>query len=839
MNWRGGSLARSGRHVVLSALLLMAAVVIAVAPARASGPEPLNEEGARNGQTADTAHGLWDILFKTRINDLAAIDAGLSGLLETLPEASDRLNADLSGIEEEYRRLVTIASVSGGLPTELTVVAEWLQRLEERLAIAMNPLEGSLNDLKARLEEVASLGEGTPASSDPAEGTADLRAFLKRLERTQNRLQVLRNRLNSVLAPARSLTEKIGRQRQQLVEAIPRLWQSYYLERSGKLYDVATWGKVKQGLNVLKETFALRVDSEMPRGVGAWINVLLRALVFSIPLAAVILGSRRLAARWPAPLRDGWLRLSTHSLPVLCAGVLFHFAAWTPVSGTYRILSVIGTLLMSMGQMALAWDLYAFNRPDLQKRSPLWPLFTPLLAGLLLLFLNLPGGMLGGLWILTLGVSLWRTRKRPLPELPFPLVIHVLRGHNVVLWIAVIMALFGWGRLSILACMAYAALAVCVQQAVGFMRLTNIVSAYLPQEGFKALISGLALALILPAVLVVTTLATGLWILAYPGGSYLLTHVANLDVSVGKTTFNMLQVLLILSAFYVTRSVISVGRSFIGELPRQGVRADLIGPIQVVFTYALWGIFGLYALSALGFSLTSLAVVAGGLSVGIGFGLQNIINNFISGLLIIFGQTLREGDVIEVGGNLTGTVRRINVRSTMVETPDNAVIFIPNAEFLSGRLTNWTRNGRMVRRSVAVGAAYGTDVQLVIRLLRQTAEEHPGVLSYPPPSVLFTDFASSSLNFELHFWIADITHGVNIATDLRVAIDRAFAEHGVEMPFPQMDVHLREEGAAGADLSEPHVRPAETERGAGASEASSVAVSAGVRSSRSANDAGR
>ena len=111
-------------------------------------------------------------------------------------------------------------------------------------------------------------------------------------------------------------------------------------------------------------------------------------------------------------------------------------------------------------------------------------------------------------------------------------------------------------------------------------------------------------------------------------------------------------------------------------------------------------------LSALGFSLTSIAVVAGGLSVGIGFGLQNIINNFVSGLLVIFGQTLREGDVIDVGG-VNGIVRRINIRSTQVETFDNAVIFVPNAEFLSGKLTNWTRNGRMVRQEVAVGVATG------------------------------------------------------------------------------------------------------------------------------------
>jgi len=277
-----------------------------------------------------------------------------------------------------------------------------------------------------------------------------------------------------------------------------------------------------------------------------------------------------------------------------------------------------------------------------------------------------------------------------------------------------------------------------------------------------------------------------------------------MDVSVGKTSFSMLQVLFIVSAFYVTRSFISVGRSFIADLPAHSMRLDrsLVGPIQAGFTYLLWGLFGLYTLSALGFSLTSIAVVAGGLSVGIGFGLQNIINNFVSGLLVIFGQTLREGDVIDVGG-VNGIVRRINIRSTQVETFDNAVIFVPNAEFLSGKLTNWTRNGRMVRQEVAVGVAYGSDIQLVEKLLKQVAKEHQKVLTYPEPVVLFNDFAASSLDFRLRFWVGDILHGSGIASDIRKVIDAKFTEANIEISFPQMDVHLRENETVPVELRNP------------------------------------
>lgn len=762
-------------------------------------PDSVGTPGSDN-DGGEASQGIWEILLKNKLSELEAINSALDALQKRLPAASLELNATLGEIESEYRRLVAIASVSRRLPTELTIVAEWLQRLEERLSAATASLEGSLADLSSRFGEIVLLEESL-SSPDEVKAAEGLRVFMKKLQETHKDLNTLQGRMDRILTPPRTLSEKIVKQREQLVLSIPGLWQSYYLDRSGKLYDVNTWGSVEQGIVALRETFTLRMDSDMPRGLLPWINILLRALVFSIPLSIVIFGSRRLARRWPQPLHEGWLRLSSHSLPVLCLGVLFHFMAWTPTGDTYRIFSLVGTLLMSMGQMALAWDLYTYDHLDLQRTSPLWPLFAPLLAGLVLLFLNLPSGLLGALWALVLGGSVWNAHRRRPPDIPFTLVLNLLRGQTVILWVAVIMTLLGWARLSILVCMTYAALAVCVQQAVGFMRLTNQVSRYLPQEGVRALLSGLLVALVLPAILVVATLATGLWILAYPGGVYLLQQIANLDFSVGKATFNMLQILFILSAFYVTRSIISIGRSFIADLPRQGVRTDLIGPVQVTFTYVLWGLFALYALSALGFSLTSLAVVAGGLSVGIGFGLQNIINNFISGLLIIFGQTLREGDVIEVGVNLTGTVKRINVRSTMVETPDNAVIFVPNAEFLSGRLTNWTRNGRMVRRIVPVGVAYGTDVELVIRLLRQVAEEHPKVLRYPAPTVAFMDFASSALNFELRFWIPDINYGVDITTDIRIAIDRVFSENGVEMPFPQVDVHVRAAEAAAQSLA--------------------------------------
>lgn len=138
----------------------------------------------------------------------------------------------------------------------------------------------------------------------------------------------------------------------------------------------------------------------------------------------------------------------------------------------------------------------------------------------------------------------------------------------------------------------------------------------------------------------------------------------------------------------------------------------------------------------------------------------------------------------------------MDIRSTQVETYDNAVVFIPNSQFLSTTFTNWTHNGRRVRRQIIVGVAYGSDLQLCMKLLIQIAEEHSKVLRYPAPAVFFDDFGASSLNLILRYWVADIDHGSTTMTDIRLRVNELFTQNGIEISYPQLDVHIRNaEGA--------------------------------------------
>ncbi len=202
----------------------------------------------------------------------------------------------------------------------------------------------------------------------------------------------------------------------------------------------------------------------------------------------------------------------------------------------------------------------------------------------------------------------------------------------------------------------------------------------------------------------------------------------------------------------------------------------------------------LLGLSVAGFDFTNLAIIAGALSVGIGFGLQNIVNNFVSGLILLFERPIRTGDWIIVG-NTEGYVRKISIRSTQIETFDRADVIVPNSELISNQVTNWMLHDAWGRVIVPVGVAYGSDVRKVEQILIDCAMEHPLVIKdddkIGPPRVLFRGFGDSSLNFELRAFISVVDKRLMTLSDLNFAIEKSLRENGVEIPFPQRDLHLR------------------------------------------------
>jgi small-conductance mechanosensitive channel len=215
--------------------------------------------------------------------------------------------------------------------------------------------------------------------------------------------------------------------------------------------------------------------------------------------------------------------------------------------------------------------------------------------------------------------------------------------------------------------------------------------------------------------------------------------------------------------------------------------------IARIASYVVLVIGLLISAETFGVKLSSLAVVAGALGVGIGFGLQNIVSNFVSGLVILAERPIQIGDRIDLGNNTVGKVMRIGARATHVLTNDNIMVIVPNSEFISSRVVNWTHIDPRVRLRISVGVSYRSDPHLVEKLLLEIAEGNPGVLKNPVPTVVFKEFGESSLTFELRVWSDDMAHRPGtLESQLNFAIWDKFKEHGIEIPFPQRDLHLRE-----------------------------------------------
>ncbi|WP_373288672.1 mechanosensitive ion channel domain-containing protein [Brucella endophytica] len=225
-------------------------------------------------------------------------------------------------------------------------------------------------------------------------------------------------------------------------------------------------------------------------------------------------------------------------------------------------------------------------------------------------------------------------------------------------------------------------------------------------------------------------------------------------------------------------------------MARGRVDSGVRNSIRTVVGYVGLALAALVAISAAGVNLSNLALIAGGLSLGIGFGLQNIVQNFVSGLILLAERPIKVGDWVEVGG-VGGIVKKISVRATEVETFQRQSVIVPNSSLINGNVANWTYRNKLGRVDIPVGAAYGSDPRKVHDVLLAIGRSHPQVLKNPEPFVAFTGFGASSLDFVLRVFLADISNGANVQNDLRFEIMEVFAAEGIEIPFPQTDIHLR------------------------------------------------
>jgi potassium efflux system protein len=236
--------------------------------------------------------------------------------------------------------------------------------------------------------------------------------------------------------------------------------------------------------------------------------------------------------------------------------------------------------------------------------------------------------------------------------------------------------------------------------------------------------------------------------------------------------------------------------------PRVGLARGLSYALSSLLNYVLLTLGFLAGLAVLGLDLTKLTIMAGALGVGIGFGLQSVVNNFASGLILLFERPIQVGDTIEAGG-ITGSVRRIGIRSSVMRTFQGAEIIVPNAQLVTERVTNWTLSDRQRLIELPVGVSYSAHPKRVMEMLEAVARAHPQVLRQPPPRAYFTGFGDSAINFELRAWTDQFDQWFQIRSELAAAVYDAGPAAGISFPFPQREVRLLQDSSRPAVGSVP------------------------------------
>ena len=277
----------------------------------------------------------------------------------------------------------------------------------------------------------------------------------------------------------------------------------------------------------------------------------------------------------------------------------------------------------------------------------------------------------------------------------------------------------------------------------------------------------------------------------FPSHAAAFSAIFSSEWVLGKWSFQPALIIQIVLTVYATFLVIRASRGLLQQtvLPHYDIETGVQFSIIRLVNYFFIFVGFMILLYILGIELTKLTIFGSALGIGVGFGLQAIVNNFASGLMLLFERPVKVGDMVQIGTDI-GTVQHLGLRSTVIKTFNNAEIVIPNSDLITGQVTNWTLSDKQVRLDIPVGVAYGSDIEQVINILRECGENNPQVLSQPSPQPLFIRFNESSLDFELRVWLRDYIDRINVLSELNIDIENEFAINGIKIPFPQRDLHL-------------------------------------------------
>ncbi|MFQ9869140.1 MAG: mechanosensitive ion channel protein, partial [Bilophila wadsworthia] len=587
------------------------------------------EAAQQKSESTASDDAVWEEAFKQNQDELNAMEIEIDGLAGGLKAIINPLRKSLPGMEEAAQRLFSLAGTHKLDPIMLESIDQRGVLQASGLRQQMQPVLTAQNVVKdkiAALEQMKRSLPPLPEKGSKEKLNPDQQQTWKNISRIENKLIKMDQRLTLELSSATDLLGKIESMHTGVTGYLPDLWQTYYFSVPSRFFDPVAWEGITERWEKTLQNMNLRMSIEFPRNPSAWKGVGLRFLnVLLLGCVVIFFVNRRMVraekkGTMPTAARSGILR----SLLWQFTGLALVGASFGSQGELFRGLLVLGSILVIGGEMTLAWGMRCFILDKKMGLTPLWPMYLASSLGILISYPNLPGGILSLSWIAVGLVSLYILKELHARELP-GIENNLLHVHRLTVWLSMAVAAIGWPRMAILVLILVDCLAVIRSSSSACSRSSSVPRTYGTVSNTPS--AACSRDSSRPSSRPLLLLICAAWCPGHHNGGALLWHYLGTGVQVGSASFNMVHLILIVSVFYITRAAITASRSFLNRVASQSYKIDktLIPPMQTGITYGLWTLFALFTLKALGFGLENLAVIAGGLSVGIGFGMQTIV----------------------------------------------------------------------------------------------------------------------------------------------------------------------------------------------------------------------
>ena len=751
----------------------------------------------------------WQSIFQKNLADLDLLSQELFLLDRNVPNVVSQTRQNKQELEKNISALALVASFAGHNPYELKAALAAADKLSAASDSLFRPLTGlSLDAQKIDGRLVAIERDFAKLASDNQDALlapvlAYYQEYIAGMRPILNRETKL---IEIELTPAGALRTDLGEVTQRINTEIPTVWHDFYLTPGPGVFSLTAWRHTaSQFQNRLGSLFTLHalIGGE-ERGQLA--DILIKMALLSTVLAGLWLTAKR---RFKNKLYPGRPKAVRRVAVAAALGIFLAYAASSAPLLLYDLFTALAEIFLARAAAGWCWLDRAHETNGVMEKNPLTPLTNLFAVALLIHVLN-PPAPLDALAFVAACWPVVRRRGAPKPAKPagsagsadstgsadlagqtsqtgqtgpalLPTPFRQCRQAGRVLCaVLALAALTGWQNMAILVLTgAYlGCLAVCAGFALT-SKLRALEASLTHKQGHIPrlwLIRGLGY----PVVYLGLFLAGLYWFCARLGGREVFIDLIFRQTGTGAVSVSLWRLFLLLAGFYLARASVAAARTLAQKMAASRDMTDK-GPADMIragSTYALWGVYALVALHLLGVDMASLAVVIGGLSVGIGFGLQNVVNNFVAGLILLFGRSIQSGDVIQIGETI-GTVREVNIRNTIVQTYDNATLFVPNAELIGKQLLNWTHKDLRLKREIIVHAAYGADADSIRKILLEAAAREPHALKDPAPKVFFQNFGETTLEFSLAVWIDAVTNSRPALSAIRDEIYRKGEEGGI------------------------------------------------------------